>query len=111
VRTVPPGTGRGVMVALVILVVQTVLGALARHTNSPHALWTTSGNAFVVFLMATIATAFAVGKLGETPGIAGLARTSMTLLIVQVALGFVALVIRNPPARRRRTSPTSAPRW
>lgn len=95
-RTVPPGTGRGVAIAgLVILVVQTVLGAVARHTNSPHALWSHAGNAFFVFVMMTIATAFSVGKLGATPGIAGLARTLMTLLITQIALGFVALVIRN----------------
>lgn len=96
VTTVAPGAGRGlVMFALGILVVQTVVGALARHTNSPHALWTHVGNALVVFLVATIATAFAIGRLGETPGIKGLARTIVTLLIVQIALGFVALAIRN----------------
>ena len=96
VTSVAPGAGRGlVMCALGILVVQTVVGALARHTNSPHALWTHVGNALVVFLVATIATAFAIGRLGETPGIKGLARTIVTLLIVQIALGFVALAIRN----------------
>src|SRR5690606_12794352 len=64
---VAPGSGRMlVMVALLVMVVQTLLGALARHTNSPHALWTHVGHAFVVFLMATIATAFAIGKLADT---------------------------------------------
>lgn len=96
VASVAPGSGRRlVLLALGVLVVQTVVGALARHTNSPHALWTHVGNALVVFLVATIATAFAVGRLGETPGIKGLARAIVTLLIVQIALGFVALAIRN----------------
>lgn len=96
VTTVPAGGGRKLaLFAVAILVVQTVVGALARHTNSPHALWTHVGNAMVVFLVAAIATAYAVGRLGETPGIKGLARAVISLLIVQVCLGFVALVIRN----------------
>ena len=93
---VAPGSGRKlVLLALVVLVVQTVVGAVARHTNSSHALWTHVGNAFVVFLVGTIATAFAIGKMGDTPGIRGLARAIVLLLIVQIALGFVALAIRN----------------
>jgi hypothetical protein len=48
-----------------------------------------------VFFAATIATAFAIGKLGTVPGIKGLARAIVLLLIVQIALGFVALGIRN----------------
>lgn len=98
---VAPGTGRNLMlVALAVLVAQTVLGALARHTNSAHALWTHVGNSFVVFLVGAIATAFAVGRLKAAPGIAGVSRTIVTLLIVQIALGFVVLVIRNPDGKR-----------
>jgi len=93
---VAPGTGRVlVMGTLVLLVLQTVVGAIARHTNSPHALWTHVGNAFIVFLVGTVATAFAVGKLGESPGIRGITRAIVLLLITQIALGFVALAIRN----------------
>ncbi|MFK7740728.1 MAG: heme A synthase [Planctomycetota bacterium] len=96
ILTAAPGAGRKLaMFALVILVAQTIVGAIARHTNSSHALWTHVGNALVVFLVATIATAFAVGKLGEAPGIRGLARFIVLLLIGQIALGFVALAIRN----------------
>jgi cytochrome c oxidase assembly protein subunit 15 len=92
-----PGAGRTLVTfALAILVVQTVVGAVARHTNSSHALWTHVGNAFVVFLVAAIATAFAVGKLATTPGVLGLARTIVLLLIAQIALGFTALAVRNP---------------
>jgi heme a synthase len=95
-RAVPVGSGRKMAIAgIVILVIQTIVGAIARHTNNTHALWTHVGNAFFVFVMVTIVTAFAVGRLGGTPGIKGLARVLMTLLIAQVALGFVALVIRN----------------
>lgn len=93
---VAPGSGRKLaMFALGILVVQTIVGAIARHSNSPHALWTHVGNAFIVFLVATIATAFAIGRMGDTPGIRGLARAIVLLLILQIALGFVALAIRN----------------
>lgn len=96
VTTVPPGSGRKlVLVALGMLIVQTVVGAVARHTNSPHALWTHVGNALLVFFVATIATAYAVGRLGTAPGIKGLARAIVVLLMTQIALGFVALAIRN----------------
>ncbi len=96
VASVPPGSGRKLVIAaLVVMVVQTVLGALARHTNSPHALWTHAGNALVVFLLATLATAYAVGRLGAAPGVKGLARAIVTLLLLQIALGFTALGIRN----------------
>jgi cytochrome c oxidase assembly protein subunit 15 len=101
VTTLPPGSGRKLaLVALAVLVVQTVFGAIARHTNSPHALWTHVGNALVVFLVATIATAYAIGRLAAAPGIVGLARTIVALLIAQIGLGFVALVIRNPAGKQ-----------
>jgi cytochrome c oxidase assembly protein subunit 15 len=101
VAGVPPGSGRKlVLFALAVLVLQTVFGALARHTNSPQAMWTHVGNALVVFLVATIATAFAIGRLEQVPGIKGLARWIVLLLIVQIGLGFVALVIRNPDGKR-----------
>lgn len=98
--TVAPGTGRKLMLfTLAMLVGQTVLGAVARHTNSPHAMWTHVGNAFVVFVIATIATAFAVGRLGAAPGIKGLTRWIVGFLMAQIALGFVVLAIRNPQGK------------
>jgi heme A synthase len=98
---VAPGSGRLLLsFALVVLVAQTVVGALARHTNSAHALWTHVGNSFVVFVVGAIATAFAVGRLGAVPGVRGIARAIVTLLVVQIALGFVVLAIRNPEGKR-----------
>jgi heme A synthase len=97
---VPPGAGRKLaLVALVALVVQTVFGAVARHTNSPHALWTHVGNAFVVFVIATIATAFAVGRLSAAPGIKPITRWIVGLMMAQIALGFVVLAVRNPAGK------------
>ncbi len=94
--SVPPGKGRRVAIlGIVTLVVQTVLGAVARHSNSVHALWTHVGNAFVVFILMTIVTSFSVGKLGEAPGIKGIARALVILMMGQIVLGFVALSIRN----------------
>jgi len=96
-----PGAGRKLAIfAVLVVVLQTIFGAIARHTNSPHALWTHVGNAFVVFLVMTIATAFAVGKLGSAKGIKGLAQTIVLLLILQIALGFVALAIRNDAGKQ-----------
>jgi hypothetical protein len=101
VSTVPPGTGRRVVVfGVVVMVVQTVLGALARHTNSAHAMWTHAGNSLVVFLVATVATSLAVGKLGTVPGIQSLSRWIVGLLIGQIALGFVVLAVRNPAGKQ-----------
>ncbi|MFN7588568.1 MAG: COX15/CtaA family protein [Planctomycetota bacterium] len=97
---VAPGTGRRIAVAAVVLmVVQTVLGAIGRHANSGHAIWTHAGHALVVFFVATIATAMAVGKLGAAPGIRTLSRWIVTLLMTQIALGFVVLAVRNPKGK------------
>jgi heme A synthase len=95
VLSAPPGCGRRLATfALLCVIAQTVVGALARHTNSQHALWTHVGNAFVVFLVAVIATSFAVGRLGEAVGVRALVRWIVGLLILQIALGFVVLLIR-----------------
>lgn len=96
VTTAPPGTGRKLAVTgVVVLVVQTVLGAIARHANSVHALWTHVTNAFVVFLVVVIATGLAMGRLGQAPGIRAIAKWLSGLLILQIVLGFVALLVRN----------------
>lgn len=93
---VAPGTGRRLAVAgLLLLVVQTVAGAIARHTNSPHALWMHVGNAFVVFILLAIVCGFAVGRMAAVPGLRKLSQILMTLLFFQLALGFVALLVRN----------------
>lgn len=96
VAGVAPGTGRVItLVAVGMLILQTVIGGIARHTNSAHALWTHAGNAMVVFLVVVIATGFAVGRTGSIPGVRAIARSLATLLIVQIVLGFVALIVRN----------------
>lgn len=93
--SVQPGSGRKLaLFALATLVVQTILGAIARHTNSPHALWTHVGHSLVVFVVATIATAFAMGRLAAVPGIRSLSQWIVGLLVLQIALGFVVLAIR-----------------
>lgn len=100
VAGVAPGTGRRIAVAAVVLtVVQTVLGAIGRHTNSGHAIWTHAGHSLVVFFAATIATAIAVGKLAAVPGIRTLSRWIVALLMSQIALGFVVLAVRNPKGK------------
>jgi len=101
VTTVAPGAGRRLaLLALGILVAQTVFGAVARHSNSPHALWTHVGNAFVVFVIGTIATAFAIGRLGEAPGTKTVSRWIVGLMVLQIALGFVVLAIRPAAGKK-----------
>ena len=96
IESVAPGTGRRItVIAVVMLVLQAVLGGIARHSNDSRAMWTHAGNSLVVFLVVVIATAFAVGRLGEAPGIKSIARHLTTLLIAQLALGFIALLVRN----------------
>lgn len=98
---VPVGAGRRLAaLGALALVAQTLLGGLARHTNSAHALWTHVGNSFVVFVLVAVAAAFAVGRMAEVPGIKGLSRVLMTALILQIALGFVALLVRNPAGKQ-----------
>lgn len=98
---VAPGSGRALAaIALLLLIAQTMLGATARHTDHAavwhdRALWTHVGNAFVVFVVVCIAAAFAVGRLAAAPGIRFLGRALVWLLIAQIALGFVALLVRT----------------
>jgi cytochrome c oxidase assembly protein subunit 15 len=89
-------SGRRLCVITVgMLILQTVLGAIARHSGSEHALWTHVGNAFVVFLLVIVASGFAAGRFAHVPGVGSLARTLLGLLVVQVVLGFIALIVRT----------------
>ncbi|MGE3171645.1 MAG: heme A synthase [Planctomycetota bacterium] len=83
------------VVATAMLILQTVVGAIARHSGSPHALWTHVANALVVFLIVLVASGIAQGKLGAIPGVPQLARVLLGLLVVQIVLGFVALLVRT----------------
>ena len=93
-----PSTGAGrrmAVIAVVALVVQTIIGAIARHSGSEHALWTHVANALVVFLLVLIAAGLAAGRFAAVPGIKSLSRWLLWLLVVQLVLGFVALLIRT----------------
>lgn len=93
-----PSTGsarRMVVVAVVALVVQTIIGAIARHSGSEHALWTHVANALVVFLLVLIAAGLAAGRFAAVPGVTSLSRWLLWLLVVQLVLGFVALLVRT----------------
>lgn len=90
---VAPEVGRKITrFALFMVVLQTVLGAIARHSGNELAKWTHVGNSLVVFLAVIIAAGVASGRLGHVPGIKRLSRTLLTLLVVQLILGFVALL-------------------
>lgn len=82
-------------VGLIALILQTIVGAIARHANQSHALWTHVGNAFVVFLLLLCVGGFLVGRFAAIPGLRGLVRFLLILLVVQIALGFGALLVRT----------------
>ncbi len=83
------------MVAIVALVLQTYIGAIARHSGSALALWAHVGNALIVFFVVLIAAGLAAGKLTGVPGLQKLSKILLWLLVVQVVLGFVALLVRT----------------
>lgn len=91
------GGRRFCVVAVVLLVVQTVLGAIARHSpmGNDHAMWTHVGNALIVFLVVLIAAGLAAGRFGAVAGVSQLSRILLWLLVVQIVLGFVTLLIRT----------------
>lgn len=82
-------------VAVVALVLQTYVGAIARHSGNVGALWGHVGNALVVFLIVLVASGLAAGKLGSVPGIQKLAKVLLWLLVLQLVLGFIALLVRT----------------
>lgn len=82
-------------VAVVALVLQTYIGAIARHSGSVHALWGHVGNALIVFFVALIAAGLAAGRVGTVPGIQKLSKILLWLLVTQIVLGFVALLVRT----------------
>jgi heme A synthase len=84
-------------VGLALLIVQIVLGAVARHGGPEYEtiLWTHVGNAFVVFLLLLVVGSFVVGRLADVPGVRRLSSSLLLLLILQIALGFVALLVRT----------------
>ena len=82
------------IVGVALLIAQTVLGAIARHANDSRALWTHVGNAFAVFLLLLIVSGFAVGRFGAVPGVRRLSQVLLLLLVLQIGLGFTALLVR-----------------
>ena len=87
-----------VWIGLFALILQTAFGAIARHSVVPNnnALWSHVVNAFAVFLLLIVMSGILAGKLGSSvPGVNRASRVLMTLLVLQVALGFVALLVRR----------------
>ncbi len=82
--------------ALLMVVLQTLVGAILRHTNSQYALWIHVGLALVVSLAILIAAAHSGSRFSGVRGFRRLSRITLALLMVQLVLGFVTLAVRNP---------------
>ncbi|GAB4144324.1 MAG: hypothetical protein Fur0037_12080 [Planctomycetota bacterium] len=91
-----PGTGRRICaVAFGLILAQTTLGAIARHSGDAVALWSHVGNALIVFVVLVIAAAVATGRLGDVTAVRSTGRWMLGLLVAQVLLGFIALLVRT----------------
>ncbi len=86
---------RWALLTVVTIVVQVLIGAVARHTGSNHALWTHVLFFLVPSLLAMMAAGYAAGRMGAAPGIRGNSIWVYTLLGWQIVLGFIALAIRT----------------
>lgn len=84
------------VVALALVVLQSLVGAILRHTDSAYALWGHVGFALVVSLAMLIAAAHSGSRFSGVRGFRQLSRTTLTMLLVQLILGFVTLAVRNP---------------
>ncbi len=82
-------------VAVALVLVQILVGAVARHGGSPMALWTHAGFSMVVALAILFANAFCSGRLANVPGIGRNTRWTLGILLTQLLLGFVALTVRT----------------
>jgi len=83
-----------VVVALVAMVFQLLMGAIARHTGSGTALWSHVGFALVVAAVGGLAVAYVGGRFKEVRGVARAARWVGWALLLQLVLGFAALAVR-----------------
>jgi len=85
------------VLAIAAIVVQTLLGAFARHLPAGpnlHAVWTHVGWSLVVMVAVAIVSAVAGGRLKAVPGVRRAANRVFLVLMVQMSLGFVALLVR-----------------
>jgi len=90
-------TARGLaVVALALVILQALFGAILRHTNSAYALWIHVGFALVVSLAILIAAAYSGSRFAGVPGFRRLSRITLGILLGQLVLGFVTLAVRNP---------------
>jgi cytochrome c oxidase assembly protein subunit 15 len=91
------GRARGLATAALGLVfVQVAVGAVVRHTNQQGMLWLHVFLALVVALAILVAVAYCSGRFAErSRGFRVLGRWTLTLLLVQLTLGFVTLAVRR----------------
>lgn len=90
-------TARGLaVVALALVILQSVVGAILRHTNSAYALWSHVGFAMVVSLAILLSAAYSGSRFAGVQGFRQLSRITLGILLAQLVLGFVTLAVRNP---------------
>lgn len=89
------GVRRTIVAAFVLLLAQTVVGGLARHSGSLPALWLHVFNALAVFILLVITAGLSTGRLGEVAGVRAVSRVLMVFVVAQVILGVVALIVRT----------------
>lgn len=88
-------TRKTATIALALVFVQVVVGAVVRHGNSQGLLWTHVVMALFVALAILVAAAHAAGKFENDAGFQRLLKIVLVLILVQICLGFATLAVRG----------------
>lgn len=95
----PPETARIARwlsaIAVVLIITQILVGAVARHGGSTTALWTHVVLAMAVALGVLFSSSYCSGRLEAVPGVRQNTRWILGILAAQLLLGFTALAVRN----------------
>ncbi len=82
-------------VALALVFLQLVAGAILRHANLPGLLWVHVSMALLVALAILAAAQYCGTRLSEVPGFTDTGRLILMILVVQLILGYLTFVIRR----------------
>lgn len=90
-------TGRKLcLIALGMILVQLIIGSVARHTNIQSMVWLHVFMALLVSVGILIAAAHAQGKIApQSPSIGKLSKWIFIILLLQLTLGFITLGVRR----------------
>lgn len=82
-------------VAVALVFLQLLMGAIARHGNVTSALWVHIMMALLVGMWIMITAFYCSARFADVPGFRTMSRTVLVLLLAQLTLGFATLAVRR----------------